>query len=309
MNFRRKIASLFILAAACGDNESMTTETSGSPTSAPSTNNPVTTNDPPTTDTADGTETTAGSTDATSSPPTTGTSSVEGGPMFLSFSTNVPTLTQDESVTFTAILTDPDGVTDIVGGSLRSADDSLDFGPFVAAGQPGTYSISLSWTQIHQTEAIEFEGGDSSRMFRAVFFDQAALKAVEEVSLDLVCAGGAACGGICTDLALDGLNCGACEFTCDGGSDACESGACLPAWSACVNFDDGLETCSAVCQAVGETCVDQGCGVGATTAIYYDQLQSCEMDEGGLYTTVSCDEDQQWAPNATAIKCCCTDTK
>ncbi len=71
MNFERKIASLFILAAACGDNESMTTVRRQS-TSAPSTNNPVALNDPPTSGTEDGTDTTAGSTDATSSPPTTG---------------------------------------------------------------------------------------------------------------------------------------------------------------------------------------------------------------------------------------------
>lgn len=307
MNFRRKIASLFILAAACGDNESMTTETAGTPTSAPSTNNPVTTNDPPTTDTEDATGTTAGSTDATGTPPTTGTSSVEGGPMFLSFSANVATLTQDESVTFTAILTDPDGVGDIVGGSLRSTDESLEFGPFVAAGQPGTYSISLSWAQIHQTDPIEFDAA-SPRAFRAVFFDQGSHKATEDASVELVCAGGAACGGVCTDLAVDGLNCGTCGLTCDGGEDACDSGACAPSLSRCVNFDEGLATCSAVCQSAGETCVDQGCP-GDVTVVTYSYLDDCEVNLGPGYPDMPCDELQDWDINAQAIKCCCTDTK
>ncbi|MDC0672875.1 hypothetical protein [Nannocystis radixulma] len=308
MNFRRKIATLFILAAACGDNESMTTETGGSPTSSPSTNTPVTTNVPPTTDTDDGTSTTAGSTDSTSTQPTTGTTSVEGGPMFLSFSANVATLTQDESVTFTALLTDPDGVTDIVGGSLRSADESLEFGPFVAAGQPGTYSISLTWAQIHQTSPIEFEDGELPRMFRAVFFDQGSHKATNETSLDLVCAGGSACDGTCTDLALDGLNCGACGHGCDDGADACESRACAPAWSECINYTDGLETCEAACQSFGESCVENGCD-GGVTITFFSDLDFCLQNTQGPQVQAPCDVDQQWAPGGTAIKCCCTDTK
>jgi hypothetical protein len=117
--------------------------------------------------------------------------------MFLSFGTNVATLTRDESVTFNAILTDPDGVAEIVGGTLRSADESLEFGVFVAAGQPGAYSLSLSWAQLHQTQPIEFDGGERPGGFRAVFFDQGGLKATDDLTLDLVCAEGAACGGGC----------------------------------------------------------------------------------------------------------------
>jgi len=307
MNFRRKIASLFILAAACGDNESMTTETSGTPTSAPSTNNPVTTNDPPATDTDDGTGSTAGSTDTTSTPPTTGTSSVEGGPMFLTFSANVATLTQDESVAFTAILTDPDGVTDIVGGSLRSADESIEFGPFAADGQPGSYSFSLSWAQLHQAQPIEFES-ESPRVFRAVFFDQGGHKATGDVAIDLVCAAGAACDGACTDLTLDGLNCGTCGHSCDGGEDSCEAGVCGPAFSRCINFDEGLETCTTVCQSLGETCAENACAAGITTRSF-NNLMQCEEDFNGDNKVMACDEPQMWNIGAMAIKCCCTDTQ
>ncbi|MCY1053576.1 hypothetical protein [Nannocystis sp. SCPEA4] len=300
MTYGRTISSLFILAAACGDDGSTTQTSANPPTSAPTTNNP------PTSDTD--ADSTAAATDTTESTPTTGTAPVEGAPEFLSFGTNVATLTQDESVTFNAILTDPDGVADIVGGTLRSADESLEFGVFVAAGQPGAYSISLSWAQIHQTEPIEFDGGESPRGFRAVFFDQGGNKATDELTLDLVCAGGAACDGTCTDLAADGLNCGTCGSACDAGEDACEAGDCLPSWSQCINYTDGLNTCSAACESFGEACVDNGCGDGVT-AVFYDELSFCEDDVGGDYVLIACGKVQEWAPGATAIRCCCTDTK
>ena len=87
----------------------------------------------------------AGDTGPTSGGPTptsddATTAPVEGAPVLLSLQTNVPKITAGESVTFTAILTDPDGVDDIVGGTLSDTTGSIGYGPFVAAGQPGTYS-------------------------------------------------------------------------------------------------------------------------------------------------------------------------
>lgn len=282
-----------LLLVACGDDSTTTAATN--PTSLPTTANPPTTSDP---------SGTAG-TDPTG--PTSTTAPAEGAPVFLSFVANVATLTQDETVTFTAILTDPDGVADIVGGSLYSADESLQFGAFTAEGQPGTYTIALSWAQIHQTDPIEFEGGELPRGFRAVFFDQAANKATSDVELKLVCAGGAACGGACTDLAVDGLNCGTCGHVCDGGENACGSGACLPAFGPCVGYDEGLETCAAVCQAAGETCVAGACD--NNTVLYFDSSNECEDLFGADYAPTPCDQAQLWTPNAMYIRCCCTDTK
>lgn len=312
MNYGRGLTSLFILAVACGDDGHPTLTMATAPTTAPTTNpttNPATTNKPPGSDTDDSTSTTSATeTDATSTAPTTGPTSMPGGPMFLSFSANVSSLTQDESVTFTAILTDPDGLTDIAGGSLRSGDESLEFGPFITAGQPGTYSISLTWAQIHQTETIEFDGGELPRTFRAVFFDQDGLKATQDITLPLVCAGGAACDGACTDLAIDGLNCGECRYTCRGGPEACEAGACTPGLSTCINYDQGLDTCTAACQSFGETCAENECGAGITVR-FYNNLMYCEDDSYGSNAIMPCDAVQTWPPGATAIKCCCTDTK
>src|SRR5690606_3063546 len=144
-------------AAACGDSEGLhTASNTGAPPSTP-----ATTATPPmseSTSTSTSASTEPDPTDAATSTPSAGTTSTgEDAPVILSLSSNVTQMTEGESVTFTAILTDPDGVSDIVGGSLLDAQGAVDFGPFVAAGQPGTYSITLSWAQIHQAISIHFE--------------------------------------------------------------------------------------------------------------------------------------------------------
>ncbi|MCY1057549.1 hypothetical protein [Nannocystis sp. SCPEA4] len=294
------IASLFFLltAAACGDDGAMTTLTSSTPTTAPTTNNPPTTNDPPTSD-SDGT---ASATDTTAAEPPTSTTSVEGGPVFLSLSTNVGMLTQDESVIITAILTDPDGVDDIVGGSLLNGDGSVDFGPFVAAGQEGTYSITLTWAQIHQAEPIHFENAPYDRTFSARFFDQAAHAATKTIPVTLQCTGGSACDGTCTDLNADGVNCGTCGHTCT--SMGCEAGACKPAWSECFMDEDGFSTCTEICQSLGETCAESQCQ-GSTT-IYLSDESQCGNISSGVPQADPCDTVQDWG--LPAIRCCCTDS-
>ena len=100
------------------------------------------------------------SSDSSETTPTTEMSTSEptpGAPVFLSLQTNVAKITAGESVIFTAVLTDPDGVDDIVGGTLSDESGVIGYGPFVAAGQEGTYSITLSWDAMHQADAIEFE--------------------------------------------------------------------------------------------------------------------------------------------------------
>jgi hypothetical protein len=47
-----------------------------------------------------------------------------------------------ESITFTAVLTDPDGIDDLIGGSLTNADGSIQYGAFVTSGQEGSYSLT-----------------------------------------------------------------------------------------------------------------------------------------------------------------------
>lgn len=250
---------------------------------------------------------TSGSGVAEESSDTTPTTSAPapGAPVFLSFQSNVSKITAGESVIFTAILTDPDGVNDIVGGALSDESGMIGYGPFVAAGQEGTYSISLSWDAVHQADPIEFEGMDLTRVFRAEFYDQGANKVSKDVNLVLTCVEKSACAGVCTDIMTNADHCGACSSICEGG---CDAGKCAPKWGECIQMNSGFDTCDTYCTSVQEACVQDGCQDGSTVRVFGGN-KDCK--EETLYTTVSesCDTVQTWSIGRLVVQCCCTDTK
>lgn len=141
-------------------------------------------------------------------------SSDPSAPRFLSFGTNVTAISEGESVVFTAVLTDPDGIDDLIGGSLTSTDGSVHYGAFATSGQEGSYTITLAWAQLQQIDDITFRTMEA-RQFRAEFFDVAGHAVERAVSISLQCGGYGACSGRCA---------AACEYldpvrvSCD---DAC----------------------------------------------------------------------------------------
>ena len=247
---------------------------------------------------------TGGGTSPTSDDVTT--TPVEGAPVFLSLQTNVPKITAGESATFTAVLTDPDGVDDIVGGTLSDETGMIGYGPFVAAGQPGTYSITVPWDAMQQADSIDFENADLTRAFRAEFYDQAAHKVNQDVSLALTCAAGSACAGICVDLMTDVMHCGACSRVCEAG---CGAGQCKPTWGECIDMESGFETCDLYCAAVGETCVENGCGGLGATSRGFALTVNCEQEVAPGSVKEPCNTVQTWGGGRPVIQCCCTDTK
>ena len=74
--------------------------------------------------------------------PATATSSGLAGdtaaPVFLDFGTNVTSITAGESVTFTAVLTDTNGIGSLVGGALTDQNNAT-YGAFQASGQMGSF--------------------------------------------------------------------------------------------------------------------------------------------------------------------------
>lgn len=256
--------------------------------------------DPAPTESGDATENggTPDTSDGSTEPP------APGAPVFLSLQANVSKITAGESVIFTAVLTDPDGVQDIVGGTLSDTTGMIGYGPFVAAGEDGTYSIALSWDAVHQAEAIEFEGMDLVRVFRAEFYDQAANKVSRDVNLALTCAEGSACDGVCTDLMTNGAHCGACGSACEGG---CEGGGCAPKWSECVSFVEEFDTCEQICNTAAESCVKDGCEGG--TARGWPVILDCKETQPTIPFSEPCDTIQPWGGDRQVIQCCCTDTK
>ncbi|HPH68399.1 MAG TPA: hypothetical protein PLF40_21730 [Kofleriaceae bacterium] len=125
-------------------------------------------------------------------------------PRFLSFGTNVTRLTEYETISFTAVLTDPDGIDDLIGGSLTSPDGTIQYGAFASPGQEGSYSIRLTWDAINQVEDITFATKER-REFRAEFFDAAGHSAERLISIELSCNDRYACDGNCASICGAGL--------------------------------------------------------------------------------------------------------
>jgi len=183
---------------------------------------------------------------------------VEGAPVFLSFGTNVTALSEGESVTFSAVLTDPDGIDDLIGGSL--IDGTIQYGSFSTTGQEGAYSMTLAWSQVDQVRALEFDLEDS-RMFEAVFFDVDGHRVSRTVSLRFHCDGDSACDGSCTDKQSDPNNCGTCRNECpypelDSGDPVCHQATC-GGWLGCRRAE--LATCNEICADEGKIC-GEACG-------------------------------------------------
>jgi len=116
--------------------------------------------------------------------------------MVLSFSASSSTLTQGQSITFSAIVTTPSGVDALAGGTLATPDGAGTYGPFDAGTQKGAFSLVLSWTQMNQTLPIDFADADA-RTFQAVFFDTSGRRATAAVAVTLSCSGQPACSGTC----------------------------------------------------------------------------------------------------------------
>jgi hypothetical protein len=199
-----------------------------------------------------------------------------GAPEFLSFGTNVPALDgqgETPAVTFTAVVTDPDGVDDVIGGSLLDQ-SGAPYGAFATSGQEGAYEMTLTWDQIDTVAAIDFDPGPgASRTFTAEFFDASGKKATRSISLSLTCNGSSACDGQCglarctTECVwLDSTeNCGACGNDCGSGWCETEDGAPY-----CFGAENTNALCSDGVDNDGDgyfDCVDYNCSQSSSVTV------------------------------------------
>ena len=101
------------------------------------------------------------------------------------------------SVDFIAQVSDPDGVADVIGGTLRSV-NGVTYGNFSPWVPEGRFQLTLSWDTIHQVEPIvSSTGNDEVRSFVAKFIDFANYSGTRTTSLTLTCNGQVAADGQC----------------------------------------------------------------------------------------------------------------
>lgn len=166
-----------------------------------------------------------------------------GGPRFITFNTNVRRITNGESVRFTAVVTDPDGIDDVIGGTLRDPVSSATYGSFTTSAAEGSYQIELSWDDIHFVRDIDLVLS-TSRTFEAEFFDVAGERTTQTLDVELYCDNAdlaGTCDGSCVDFTRTN-DCGGCDIEC------LPSGVCTPGDYIC-ECPDNFGVC-------GERCVD-----------------------------------------------------
>ena len=195
-----------------------------------------------------------------------------GGPSFLSFGSNVTTLKQGDAVIFSAVVTHPEGLDHIAGGTLTDASGAITYGAFGSGTQKGGYQVELSWGAINQSDPINFVGSDQ-RAFVAQFFDTDGRRSTKSITLTLSCDGKPACDGVCTDVTGDVKNCGACGSVCPS-TQKCNSGVCgappmpgLKVVTTPASCDSICANSGSTCDASGSTCSQQLMGYPAA-ALY-----------------------------------------
>ena len=121
-------------------------------------------------------------------------------PIILSFSTNTSEIDPTDTVSFSVIVSDPQGIDDLIGGQLIDPGGGT-YGTFSTASEEGAYSLSLGWSRVNTVRTIDFEAGSSeNRTFRAQFYDAEGNSATDDLSVRLSCARSdeGACDGECT---------------------------------------------------------------------------------------------------------------
>lgn len=186
-----------------------------------------------------------------------------GAPQILRFNTNIDRLTEGEDVVFSAVVTDPDGIDDLIGGQLEN-ERGASYGAFQTAAGEGAYQLRLSWADMHRVEPINFDLR-ADRAFIARFFDQGGAEVTGRVTLALHCDGRPACDGecarandiqcVCSGLE-QGSHCNGTEWIVCGPTPD-ETGVvfdCANVNGECLAIGDGEATCLS---AEGNACLLQ----------------------------------------------------
>jgi len=159
--------------------------------------------------------------------------SVPDGPNIISLNTSAPILDDRSNVVVSAIVTDPQGVEDLIGGELITPAGTV-LGVFATAAQEGAYAMNINWITLKPTiEITAEETGELPIVLTAAFYDQAGHRSTKSVALTLACSveGKSPCSGFCVNLSRSTEtignasynNCGACGNSCGAFVDLIQS--------------------------------------------------------------------------------------
>ncbi len=219
------------------------------------------------------------------SPPET---SGPGAPRILLLSKNKPELGPDDTLVVSAVVTDPDGIDDVIGGVLLD-EHGATYGSFATSAAEGSYEISLAFAELDAVQAVGevMPMTTVSRALTARFFDASGETAEQELTIELGCVGDdwsltyGLCGGRCVSFVWDG-RCGGCEVGC--GDDECYgpgvsvSGGTLPASVPYSCWSDYQVSAGQTC---GEDCRRGECSAAQCTPEHDCTEVSCDTPHDG----------------------------
>ena len=153
----------------------------------------------------------------TSEPDTQPLDPANGAPNILSLNANTTTLDAGATLIVTAVVTDPDGIDDLIGGQLEASTGGS-YGAFSTAATEGAYTIALTWDALNTVQPLDAPAAGRVLDFKAVFYDVSGLRSESSLQITVRCHDDetrSLCDGICYDLATNYDSCGACNSSCD----------------------------------------------------------------------------------------------
>lgn len=185
-----------------------------------------------------------------------------GSPAITALTVTPSTFGPSTEGTFSATVTDPQGLTNITGGVLRDPESGESYGDFEGSG--GVYTITLDWDAINDLRDIDAPAGGGLRIFEAVFTDMSGNMATRQVSATFACGGSqVTCEpGVCVSLSTV-TACGSCENDCtdvevttdDLFVDATGCQAADPQPYCTITLTENVrQSCDAACSARGVSC-------------------------------------------------------
>ncbi len=136
-------------------------------------------------------------------------------PRILVLSGNVAKVTPSTPLIVSAVVTDPDGIDDLIGGALFDA-SGASYGSFATSAAEGSYSLTLTFDAIAALAPIAEVGGGAttSRTMIARFFDVGGAMAERSMTIELGCdeLADGICDGECVSWSW--MRCGGCDTWC-----------------------------------------------------------------------------------------------
>jgi hypothetical protein len=183
-------------------------------------------------------------------------------PELLELSASRSRLVPGDSLTVVALVSDPDGPDDVLGGTLRHERTGVTLGAFARQGVGG-YSLSLAWDELVVVLPPQTGVDGATERLRARFVDTAQHVLEGELVLTFDCGDerDSLCAGVCADLETSAAHCGACDapvspdHACQDGAPICSSAQLTDCGTHCSNLHE-FEACGSCANDCAELVAD-----------------------------------------------------